>query len=251
MQCGKGVTVDMEADKHEVVACDASLRGKVFSRLENDILNGRYKAGDSFTESRVAAELGVSRTPVREAIRQLELEGLVAYIPNKGATVEGLSEEDIRDIGEIRTKIEGIAARRAAGAILPEQLAAMQEILALEAFHTERGNTGPLLQLDTRFHEIIFQASGSRLLKRTLSSFHHYIQQARSLSMQNMERAGKTLSEHRAILTALQDQDAGRAEILMAQHVRNATRNISRLQSGPIHINEDIGPKEENPCSKI
>jgi len=222
----------MEENNHEAVSSGASLRGKVFTRLENDILNGRYKAGDSFTESRVAAELGVSRTPVREAIRQLELEGLVTYIPNKGATVEGLSEEDIRDIGEIRTKIEGIAARRAAGAISPDQLAALNGILDLEAFHTGRSEAGPLLRLDTRFHEIIFQASGSRLLNRTLSSFHHYIQRARSLSMQNMERAGKMLSEHRAILTALQDQDADRAETLMAQHVRNATRNISRMQSG-------------------
>jgi DNA-binding GntR family transcriptional regulator len=221
----------LETNSHESVTSEASLRGKVFTRLENDILNGRYLAGDSFTESRVAAELGVSRTPVREAIRQLELEGLVTYVPNKGATVEGLSEEDIRDIGEIRTKIEGIAARRASVSISPDQLTALQEILALEAFHTGRGEAGPLLQLDTRFHEIIFQASGSRLLNRTLKAFHHYIQRARSLSLQNMERAGKTLSEHGAILSALQGQDADRAETLMVQHVRNATRNISRLQS--------------------
>ena len=202
----------------------------MFTRLENDILNGRYPAGESFTESRVAAELGVSRTPVREAIRQLELEGLVTYVPNKGATVKGLSEEDIRDIGEIRMKIEGIAARRAAAVIQESQLAELRELLALEAFHTERGDPEPLMRLDSRFHEIIFQASGSRLLNRTLSSFHHYIQQARSQSLQGMVRAEKTLGEHRAILTALEDKDADRAESLMVQHVRNAMRNINRLR---------------------
>lgn len=220
----------MSEKKHETVTSEASLRGKVFTRLENDILNGRYLAGESFTESKVAAELGVSRTPVREAIRQLELEGLVAYVPNKGATVKGLSEEDIRDIGEIRMKIEGLAARRAAGAIQEDQLAELRELLALEAYHTERGDAEPLMRLDSRFHEIIFKASGSRLLNRTLSSFHHYMQQARSQSLHGMVRAEKTLAEHRAILSALEGKDADRAESLMAQHVRNAMRNIHKLQ---------------------
>lgn len=208
---------------------EASLSGKVFERLEGDILNGRYRPGDSFTESRVAQELGVSRTPVREAIRQLELEGLVDYVPNKGATVMGLSEEDIRDIGEIRTKIEGIAARRATSMITEAQLSELRGILALEAFHTERGDTEPLTRLDSRFHEIIFQASGSRLLNRTLRSFHHYIQRARSLSMKAMDRAEKTLGEHRAILVALEEKDQDRAETLMVHHVRNATRSMNRL----------------------
>ena len=208
---------------------EASLSGKVFERLEGDILNGRYRPGDSFTESRVAQELGVSRTPVREAIRQLELEGLVDYVPNKGATVMGLSEEDIRDIGEIRTKIEGIAARRATSMITEAQLSELRGILALEAFHTERGDTEPLTRLDSRFHEIIFLASGSRLLNRTLRSFHHYIQRARSLSMKAMDRAEKTLGEHRAILVALEEKDQDRAETLMVHHVRNATRSMNRL----------------------
>ena len=111
-----------------------SLRGKVFVRLENDIINGKYKQGESLNESRVANELKVSRTPVREAIRQLELEGLVAYIPNKGAIVKGLSPEDIRDIFEIRMKIEGLAAKRAAANITPGQLKELREVLDFQEF---------------------------------------------------------------------------------------------------------------------
>ncbi len=228
----------MTGKRKETAVREASLSGKVFERLEGDILNGRYRPGDSFTESRVAEELGVSRTPVREAIRQLELEGLVDYVPNKGATVMGLSEEDVRDIGEIRTKIEGIAARRATRMITEAQLSELRGILALEAFHTERGDAEPLTRLDSRFHEIIFQASGSRLLNRTLRSFHHYIQRARSLSMKAMDRAEKTLGEHRAILVALEEKDQDRAETLMVHHVRNATRSMNRLS-------EKTAPKRE------
>ena len=228
----------MTGRKRETADREASLSGKVFERLEGDILDGRYRPGDSFTESRVAQELGVSRTPVREAIRQLELEGLVDYVPNKGATVMGLSEEDIRDIGEIRTKIEGIAARRATQMITETQLSELRGILALEAFHTGRGDAEPLTQLDSRFHQIIFEASGSRLLNRTLRSFHHYIQRARSLSMKAMDRAEKTLGEHRAILVALEEKDQDRAETLMVHHVRNATRSMNRLT-------EKAGPKRE------
>ena len=99
-----------------------SLRDQVFARLEEDILSGRYLPGDALTECGIASTLGVSRTPVREAIRQLDQEGLVDFLPNRGAIVKGLSDEDIRDIGEIRTKIEGIAARRAAKTITESQL---------------------------------------------------------------------------------------------------------------------------------
>jgi len=213
------------------VASDASLRGKVFSRLENDILNGIYKAGESFTEARVADDLGVSRTPVREAIRQLELEGLVSYVPNKGATVKGLSKEDIEDIGEIRMKIEGIAARRASMKISKEQIAELEEVIALETFHTQRMELSSLLQLDSQFHDVIFRASGSRLLSQTLRQFHHYLQQVRDLSMQSSERAEKTLAEHQSIFEAIKNGQSERAETQMVQHVRNATKNIKKMQS--------------------
>ncbi len=221
----------MKVNNKITVANEDSLRGKVFSQLENDILNGVYKAGESFTESRVAEDLGVSRTPVREAIRQLELEGLVSYIPNKGATVNGLTKEDVQDIGEIRMKIEGIAARRASVKITKQQIAELEEVLALEAFHTERMELSALLQLDSRFHDIIFIASGSRLLGQTLRQFHHYLQQVRDMSMQSAERAEKTLVEHRSIFEAIKNGMSEQAEMQMVHHVKNATKNIQRMQS--------------------
>ncbi len=207
-----------------------SLRGRVFMTIENDILNGKYMPGDNLNESRVAGELKVSRTPVREAIRQLELEGLVAYIPNKGAIVKGMSSEDIRDIYDIRIKIEGLAAKRAAANMTPAQLKELQEVVEFEEFYTNKGDTEQILKLDTRFHEIIFKASGSRLLNRTLTSFHHYIQRARNLSLMDKERAKKALKEHMAIMKAIEKKDREKAESLMAQHILNASENIERIK---------------------
>jgi DNA-binding GntR family transcriptional regulator len=212
-----------------------SLGGRVFAKLENDILNGKYLPGESLNESRLAAELNVSRTPVREAIKQLELEGLVAFIPNKGAIIRGLSREDICDIFEIRMKIEGLAAKRAAERITPEQLKELAEVIEFEEFYTKRGNTEQILRMDSRFHEIIFRASGSRLLDRTLTSFHHYIRRARSLSLGDRERANTALKEHKAIFRAIKRGDREKAEALMSEHVRKASANVERLDSADFH----------------
>ena len=98
------------------------LRIQVINTLEDAILNGSYKEGDSLNELRLSKSLGVSRTPVREALMQLELEGLVKNIPNKGAVVVGISEQDVEDIYEIRIRIEGLAARLCAEKITDEEL---------------------------------------------------------------------------------------------------------------------------------
>lgn len=210
-----------------------SLRGRVFMTIENDILNGKYKPGESLNESKVASQLNVSRTPVREAIRQLELEGLVAYIPNKGAIVKGMSSEDIKDIYDIRIKIEGLAAKRAASNMTPAQLKELKEVVEFEEFYTQKGDVEQILRMDSRFHELIFKASGSRLLNRTLTSFHHYIQRARSLSLMDKDRARKALKEHKAILRAIEKKDREKAESLMAEHILNASENIEKIKDYP------------------
>ena len=216
-------------DGNEDANNSLSLGGRVFVKLENDILNGKYLQGESLNESRVAGELEVSRTPVREAIRQLELEGLVAFIPNKGAIVKGLSKEDISDIFEIRMKIEGLAAKRAAMNITAVQLNELKEAVDFEEYYTKHDNTEQVLKMDSKFHEIIFKASGSRLLNRTLTSFHHYIQRARSLSLKDKKRAKTALEEHRAIMKAIENSDRDKAEMLMSEHIKNASESIERL----------------------
>ena len=208
-----------------------SLRGKVFYQLQNDILNGKYQPGDSLIETRLSEELGVSRTPIREAIRQLELEELVQSIPNKGAIVTGISAQDIEDIYTLRMMIEGLAARWAAEKISQDELEELKEALDLEEFYTQKKDSDHLIKFDTRFHEVIFRASKSKPLMHTLSTFHHYVQRARNVSFESPDRAQKALEEHKAIFNALNERDADKAEKLMTEHVRNARMNLKFIEN--------------------
>lgn len=211
-----------------------SLRGKVFNQLRNDILNGKYEPGDNLIETRLSEELGVSRTPIREAIRQLELEGLVQSIPNKGAIVKGVSAQDIEDIYTIRMMIEGLAAKWAAEKITPEELEELKEAIELEEFYTIKNDANHLLKFDSKFHDIIFKASKSKPLMLMLSTFHHYVQKARNTSLESPVRAKEVLEEHRAIMQAIIDRDPERAEKLTTQHISNASKNLlkNKLNEG-------------------
>ena len=214
-----------------------SLRAKVFNVIQNDILNGKYQYGDNLVETRLCEEMGVSRTPIREAIRQLELEGLVQSIPNKGAIVKGISTQDIDDIYTIRMLIEGLAARWATEKITDAELDELKEAIDFEEFYTLKNDTIHLLLFDSRFHEIIFKASKSKPLMHTLSTFHHYIQRARNASFATPGRAQSALQEHKSILQAILERNPEKAEKLIIEHIRNASINL-------LKSNNDIYKKE-------
>ena len=205
---------------------DRSLRIRVFNAIENAILDGEYKDGDSLNELRLSKELGVSRTPVREALMQLELEGLVKNVPNKGAVVIGVTEQDIHDIYEIRIRIEGLAARLCAENITEDELRALAQIVDLQEFYLLKNDTEQIWKLDGDFHKIIYDASRSRPLRFTLSNFHNYIKKARDISVQTEGRAEKTVAEHRAILDAIKAHNGELAERLTAEHIANAEENL-------------------------
>lgn len=204
-----------------------SLRNRIYQHLKNAILNGVYKPGESLIELKVARELGVSRTPVREAIRQLELEGLVSSIPNKGVIVEGVTEKDVEDIYTIRKMIEGLAARWAAEKITPEQLKELKDVLDLMEFYTQKGEIDKVSELDTQFHDIIFRACQSRPLESVLSHFNHFIQRARLVSIKSIGRAQVSLEEHKKIYEALEKRDPEEAEKAMISHVEKARMNLT------------------------
>ncbi len=205
---------------------NSSLRIRVFNAIENAILNGEYKDGESLSELKISSELGVSRTPVREALMQLELEGLVRNIPNKGAVVVGVSEKDIEDIYAIRISIEGLAAKLCTQKITDEELKALEKITDLQEFYLMKNDTEQLLKLDGDFHKIIYDSSRSRPLRFMLTNFHNYIRHARDISVQTQGRAEKTVAEHRAILEAIRSRDASLAEKLTAEHIINARENL-------------------------
>jgi DNA-binding GntR family transcriptional regulator len=203
-----------------------SLHSQVFNYIRDAILNGRYKPGDPLVETKLAEELGVSRTPIREAIRQLELEGLVISIPNKGVVVDGVSQQDIDDIYTIRSMLEGLAARWAAQRIDEQGLKALEEIIELMEYYTKKNDFDQLTQLDTRFHGELYDSCGSKVLKHTLGNLLRYVQRARRGSLKVPSRAQLALNEHRGIFEAIMRRDAEEAERLMADHIFRASLNL-------------------------
>lgn len=203
-----------------------SLSSRVFHTIRENILSGKYATDEELKEKSIGEELGVSRTPVREALRQLELEGLVTIIPNKGAYVVGISQKDIRDIYEIRSRLEGLCARWAAENITKEQLDELEENIYLSDFHSAKGNSEQVVELDNRFHEIIYNASGSKELRHILLDFHHYVQRVRKITLAVQDRAIRSNDEHRRIVEALKMHDADLAEDLANAHMSNTIRNM-------------------------
>jgi len=202
------------------------LTTKVFQCIRDGIIEGRYQSGDSLVETKLAEEFGVSRTPIREALKQLELDDLVEAIPNRGVIVKGFTPEDINDIFTIRHLLEGQAAFWAAQRIKPDQLDRLAEIIELMELYTRRGDSVHLTRLDTEFHEVIFEASNSRTLRHILGSLHQNIQRARQSSLTSAKRQPKSLDEHKEIYSALQSHDAENAKICMEQHVYGASHHM-------------------------
>lgn len=206
-----------------------SLHSYVFNYIRDAILNGRYKPGDALVETRLADELGVSRTPIREAIRQLELEGLVISIPNKGVVVNGVSQQDIDDIYTIRSMLEGLAARWAAQRIDESGLKELEEIVELMEYYTKKSDFEQLTQLDTRFHGVIYEACASKVLKHLLDNLLRYVERARRGSLKVPMRAHQSFKEHKGIFEAIMKRNASEAERLMAEHIARAILNLHSL----------------------
>ncbi|MBO5260206.1 MAG: GntR family transcriptional regulator [Agathobacter sp.] len=206
-----------------------SLSGQVFGRIREGILSGKYAANEELKEKTLGEEFGVSRTPVREALRQLELEGLVSIIPNKGAYVIGVSLQDIKDIYEMRCLLEGLCASWAAEKITQEQLAELDENIFLTEFHAEKENWCQMVELDNRFHELLYQASGSRELSHVLRDYHQYVQRVRKVSLGYPKRVQESKEEHKAIVEALRSKDPKKAQELATKHIRNTISNMDRL----------------------
>jgi len=208
---------------------DRSLRGRVFEKLREDILSGVYREKEELREITIGEELGVSRTPVREALRQLELEGLVKIIPNKGAYVTGITPKDVKDIYKIRSMLEGLCARWATEHITEAQMTELEEIILLSEFHLKKQSgecAGQVSEFDGRFHKVLYEASNSRILEHMLSDFHKYVKMARRMSVGSKERAEKSIEEHKEILEAIKKKDADLAEEMANRHIMNVIANL-------------------------
>ena len=203
-----------------------SLEESVYYKLEEEILSGALKKGDTLAEISLSRRLGVSRTPVRGAMHRLAEEGLIEITPNKGAVVIGVNDEDLVNIYKIRMRLEGLASREAAERISGEDKARLSELVELSEFYLARNDLERLKELDSEFHNLIYRASGNRLLEKTLSELHRNIKTYRRLSLTVPERVILSVKEHREILSAILSGNKEEADRLTFLHIEAALSNL-------------------------
>lgn len=203
-----------------------SLEESVFLTLEEEILSGQLSRGETLTETSISSRLGVSRTPLRGALHRLAEEGLIEIIPNRGAVVIGIGEEDLIDIYKIRMRLEGLASAEAARRISADDVKRLRENVELAEFYMSKKNSEHLEELDSEFHNIIYKASGNRLLYKTLSELHRNIQFYRKRSLAVEKRLEKSTAEHREILSAIECGDSDAADRLTYAHIEAALNNL-------------------------
>ena len=226
-------------DVKQEVTDKYSLRGRVFHKMREDILNGHYKEHEELKEVAISEEMGVSRTPVREALRQLELEGLVQIIPNKGAYVTGITQKDVEDIYMIRSLLEGLCAKWACEHITKEQMDEMEENVYLAKFHAQKGHLEQLAELDNRFHDIMYEACHSKMLEHLLKDFHQYVLRVRKKTLNNANRGLASNEEHEAIMEAIKDKNGEKAERLANSHMINAYNNMLKNGLSEAYVEEE------------
>ena len=202
-----------------------SLAEQVFERLETDILSGKYAPGEVLTELKLVGDLGVSRTPIREALHRLEQEHIVE-ISQRGILVRGVSQRDLEDILEIRIRTEGLAAAMAAVRITDEELEELKETIELQEFYVPNHDADRINGMDSRFHQLIYRFSGSVPLYDTLMPLHKKLMKYRRASVENEVRSANSFLEHRAIYDAIAAHDPKLAEERMQAHIANAKAHI-------------------------
>ena len=204
------------------------LRDVVFQTLRQAILKGELQPGERLMEIKLAETLGVSRTPIREAIRKLELEGLVVMIPRKGAAVANITEKDTKDVLEVRRTLEMFAVEVACDRITEEQLVQLKE--AAKAFEASKGSMDliRIAETDMYFHEIIYEATQNDRLVQMLNNLRENMYRYRIEYLKDPNYYDSLVGEHREILEAIEAGDKQRARSCMESHINNQQRAVIR-----------------------
>lgn len=201
------------------------LREIVFESLREAIIQGKLRPGERLMEIQLAEEMGVSRTPVREAIRKLELEGFVVMAPRKGAYVSDVSVKDIVDVFEVRSALEGLAAGLAAERITSEEMDQLEmSLVKINAISEE--DLDAIVEGDACFHEIIYRASRNERLTQIITQLQEQIRRFRMTSLSRPGRQKNALDEHKKIVEAISDRNVDLAQTLAREHVENAEQNF-------------------------
>jgi DNA-binding GntR family transcriptional regulator len=202
------------------------LREVVCESLREAIRSGVLKPGERIMEIQLAEELGVSRTPVREAIRKLELEGYVVMMPRRGTYVASMSIRDINEIFEIRTALESLSNGLAADHITDDELEHLQRLLVIIGGYIKEGNIEKIVETDIEFHDLLYHAARNERLVGIISNLRDQLTRFRTLSMSYPGRLEETLEEHRLIVDAIASGDRKAASRAAERHMENSEKTL-------------------------
>ena len=202
------------------------LRDVVFNTLRQAILKGELKPGERLMEIALAERLGVSRTPIREAMRKLEQEGLVVMIPRRGAQVANITEKDLNDVLEVRIALENVAIEKACARMTEEEMRRLW-LAAKEFEHTiAEGNLVKLAEADVAFHEVIYQASDNKRLIQVLNNMREQIYRYRVEYLKREEAHPQLIAEHAAIIEYISKGEKKAATDIMCKHIDNQVTTV-------------------------
>lgn len=205
------------------------LRDIVFQTLRKAILNGELEPGERLMETQLGEKLGVSRTPIREAIRKLELEGLVIMVPRKGAQVAQFTGKDIQDVLEVRASLEALAAKLACKHMDERSFLKLQLIIAEYEYAAKEDDIEVMIQKDIEFHDTIAEASRNERLVQLYNNMREQVQRYRITYLKNTEESSAVIAEHNAMLEALKNRDSELASQLATKHIETQCSSIMKF----------------------
>ena len=205
------------------------LRDVVFNTLREAILKGDLKPGERLMELQLASKLGVSRTPIREAIRMLEQEGLAVTTPRKGAEVAKMTLKDMEDVLEIRDALDELAVRIACQKITDEQLKQLEDVKELFEKNTQTNNVKNIAEADVSFHDVIYEATGNPKLVTLLNNLREQVYRYRVEYIKDSKNYPTLIAEHEAILDSLKNRDVENAVEAMHVHVANQAEAVKMV----------------------
>jgi len=202
------------------------LSQKVYRVLKTEIVKGNLEPGNKLLEGKIAEQIGVSRTPIREALKELAAEGFVKISPNQGVVVSNASVEDVQEVLQIRGVLEGLAARLATKMINEEEIKELEKFLKKMEYYTNKNDVLVFSGMDAEFHELILNICGNNRLIQLRKNFSDQAHRYRIRSLSIPGRLKYSLKEHQEIVKALKRKEAEQADKLSQKHIENVLANI-------------------------
>ena len=211
-----------------VIKSEKTIRRKIYEHLREQLLSGKIQPHQHLIEAKIARDIGTSRTPVREALHSLELEGLIESIPRVGYVVKPISEQEVEEICEIRAAIEGLAARWAMEKAHEKLVIELEKNISIAEDKVSKGDVRAFVDMDAKFHEIISKFSGSQRLLELAQTLRRHMLRYRIQSIYSVDNVLRAIDGHKGILRAIEKRNLGEVNKAIQHHMEQSKKDILR-----------------------